>query len=115
MARIAGMVENQNGVQDMVAQFHLNHITAVTVLGSRQSLGNVPLQRPNPGIPAEPVAEYGARLHAQRCRLLGSVAVIDLALVPRAFRAGNAIDSGGPKALDQSGEYGSNESTDEHR
>lgn len=92
MPRVVGIFESRSALDQVVEQLELNGVTPVMVLGPDQASGDVAQQIRGLGVPDEQTAEYGRRLHDQRWLLFLQVSALDLPMVQRGLRSGQALD-----------------------
>lgn len=92
MPRVVGIFEDSAAVDGVVEQLELNGVTPVMVIGPDTTAEDMAQQVQGLGVPNEQIAEYGARLHAQRWLLFVQASALDLPMVQRALRSGQAID-----------------------
>ena len=92
MARVVGFFENIRAVQAVVEQLEFNGLRQITILGTDHGVQDVDQQVERLGLPAPQAAEYRTRLHNQQCLLLVQARDLDLPMVQRALRTGQALD-----------------------
>ena len=92
MARIVGIFGGQDGLDDVVEQLELNGISQIRLVGPDELSDDTPQHLAALGIPADQVSEYGQRLRDQRWLMIIESSAIDLPLVQKALRSGEAID-----------------------
>ncbi len=92
MARVVGIFGTMSAVQAVVEQLEFNGMQKITILGMEDGLQDVDQQVERLGLPATQAAEYRTRLHNQQWLLLVQASDLDLPMVQRALRAGQALD-----------------------
>ena len=92
MARVVGIFENKSAVQTVVEQLEFNGMTQITILGAEHGVQDVDQQVKRLGVPDTQAAEYRTRLYDQQWLLIVQVSDLDLPMVQRALRAGQALD-----------------------
>jgi hypothetical protein len=92
MARIVGIFENDSAVNAVVEQLEFNGITQITVIDGEHNGQDITHQLRGLGVPDQQVGEYHTRLQDQRRLLFVQVSALELPMVQRALRSGQALD-----------------------
>lgn len=92
MPRVVGVFESSGAVDAVVEQLELNGVTPVMVIGPDHAVEDLAEQVRGLGVPDGQVAEYRTRLEHQRWLLILQVSALELPMVQRALRSGQAID-----------------------
>lgn len=92
MARIVGFFKTSNAVQDVVEQLELNGMKQIVVVRPEHGMQDVQQQIERLGVPNIQAAEYLDRLRDRQWLLLVQASDIDLPMVQRALRTGQALD-----------------------
>jgi hypothetical protein len=91
MARIVGVFAGQDGLDDVVEQLELNGISQIRLVGPDELSDDTPQHLSMLGIPSDQVGAYDQRLRDQRWLMIIESSAIDLPLVQRALRSGDAF------------------------
>lgn len=92
MPRMVGVFESSDAVDGVIEQLELNGVTQSMVFGPELASEDLAQQVRGLGVPDEQIAEYRTRLQNQRWLLFVQVAALELPMVQRALRSGQAID-----------------------
>lgn len=92
MARVVGIFGSSSEVDAVVEQLQLNGITQITTLAPNRDVQDITRQLSILNVPERQSAEYHTRLEDQRWLLFVQASDLDLPLVQRALRSGQAID-----------------------
>lgn len=92
MARVVGIFGSSSEVDAVVEQLQLNGITQITTLAPSRDVQDITRQLSILNVPERQSAEYHTRLEDQRWLLFVQASDLDLPLVQRALRSGQAID-----------------------
>lgn len=92
MAHIVGVFAEHGGAEAVVEQLRLNGVTQVTLIGAEQAGPDLDQQLHRLGVPQDHLPEYARRLRERQSLLVVQADALDLPMVQRALRVGQAID-----------------------